>query len=254
VSGGASRLRDVDLDPVDVPSRGITVISSGLEIADGFGRHVADAGDVDGDGHADIIVAIDAAPAGVPGAIRGGWLVIFGESGASSIDLAREPSRATFLFSSSEPSTGALAGSGVGDVDGDGFDDIALGFTEIDRENPRASVRLVFGGRWLRDERTIDLASGGVAREAVQVGATASDADLGASIARLGDIDADGLGDFALGAPSASGASEAWILFGRARPWASVELSNDEPSSHRRVRLGLSGGRFGESIVDGFDA
>ncbi|HZR91873.1 MAG TPA: integrin alpha [Gaiellaceae bacterium] len=105
---------------------------------DAPGLDVADAGDVNGDGIADVIV-------GAPDAGNGGKLF----SGSAYVVFGRA-------------SPGTVDAAGAGDVNGDGLADVILGFS-ADSNNGRArsgSAYVVFGKK---STRTVDLANLGAA-------------------------------------------------------------------------------------------
>lgn len=130
------------------------------------GYDVAPAGDVNGDGRADVIVGL--------------WG-----------DVARVYSGADGSLLHSFPSAPgsppiAWSVSGVGDVDGDGVPDLAAGGSEADANGPEAGVVLVFSGA---TGATLHAKAG-----------DASGDRLGASVAAAGDANGDGFADVAAGA------------------------------------------------------
>ena len=78
--------------------------------------------------------------------------------------------------------------AGVGDFDGDGRDDFAVGAKEAHLTGPSAGNVRVFSGR-----------DGALLFERDGAGATAG--RYGYAICALGDLDADGYADFAVSAP-----------------------------------------------------
>jgi len=102
---------------------------------------------------------------------------------------------------------GAQAVAFVGDVNGDGIGDVAIGAPTADPRGRRdaGSIFVVFGRRGFSG--TVDPAAPG--SRGYRIDGGAAGARLGTSIAALGDIDgdADKLADFAIGAPQA-GAGE----------------------------------------------
>ncbi len=153
-------------------------------------------GDVDGDGHVDAGVLEE-----------GGDLRIVAGGGAVRVVGGLDHDSDAF----DDPRT-------AGDVDGDGFDDIALtGFpgtgAELEDDAPVVLAQVVLGGPRLRGER--DARRPGRLGFAIRGRAP----DLGSLFfllpAPAGDVDGDGLDDLALGAPLAG------LARGDARPGAS---------------------------------
>ena len=85
--------------------------------------------------------------------------------------------------------------AGVGDVNGDGFDDVGIGAPGADGLGSDAGAVYVFYGPQIA-------AGSAVAADRTLLGATAGDA-AGSSLVRLGDVDGDLDADFAVGAPLA---------------------------------------------------
>ena len=90
---------------------------------DSSGHSVKEAGDVNGDGFADVII-------GAPNAnnYAGISYVIYGGTSLSTIDLSNLNPTQGFSISSSEiNANNGNSVSGAGDVNGDGYDDIIVG-------------------------------------------------------------------------------------------------------------------------------
>ena len=126
------------------------------------GISVSGAGDINGDGLADIIVGAEAAdPGGLSSS--GEAYVIYGQAGRSfsSLDLAdlldtgaggaNEGGQLGFVIEgSSQFGRLGTSVSGVGDVNGDGFDDIAVGARNANADFNGESY-VVFGGNFTGD-------------------------------------------------------------------------------------------------------
>ena len=177
------------------------------------------AGDVNGDGHPDLIVG--AAQADGPANSRpdcGEAYVIFGPAAqGGTIDLAQDEPDVTILGADSEDRMGFSAAAG--DVNGDGIDDILLGAPLADgpaNDRPQAGeVYVILGSPSL--EPAIDLALG---QQALTLFGAEEEDRLGISVT-AGDVNGDGRADVLAGAFLADGpdnaryqAGEAYLLLG----------------------------------------
>lgn len=148
----------------------------GAAFLDNFGRSVAGAGDIDGDGRADFIVgALLADPGGVEAA--GSAFVYSGATG--SLLYQKDGADSVDLFGRSV--------AGAGDMDGDGRADFIVGAPDA---NP--------GG--VRDAGTAYVYSGATGDLLFQKNGTDSADLFGFSVAGAGDVDGDGKADFIIGA------------------------------------------------------
>lgn len=140
-----------------------------------LGVSVADLGDLDGDGTAEFIV-------GASGSDVGGFL-----SGAATVvsGATREP-RFT-LHGDSMFDTFGRAVAAAGDVDADGHPDFIVGAPGDSTAGASAGKAVVYSG--IRGEILLVLLGPGAG------------AQLGASVAGIGDLDADGHGELLVGAP-----------------------------------------------------
>jgi hypothetical protein len=156
---------------------------NGLAAADGFGGAVAGAGDVDGDGRADLIVGAAFVDSG-PRFNVGSATVFSGRTGA-------------VLFSVSGVNSGDELGravAGAGDVDGDGRADVIVGAPGMD----------VF----FQNAGGVEVISGATRAPLISIYGPSENTGFGGTVASLGDVDGDGRIEVLVGATAAGAA---WI-------------------------------------------
>ncbi|MEC7947045.1 MAG: MopE-related protein, partial [Myxococcota bacterium] len=201
---------------------------SGSSAGDRLGASVDVAGDVNGDGYADVI-------AGAPGvgSSTGQAHVFHGSAGGLVTTAA---------WTVSGTSTGQYLGdrvAGIGDVNGDGYDDVAVATQYQSSSTGRVSI---FHGS----------ASGVQASPAsVMAGGTAGDR-YGSRVAGAGDVNADGYDDLLVAAVGASGgAGEAYVYHGS--PSGIVSTSVNTFVGSGTDELGAHLGPAGDVNGDGYD-
>jgi hypothetical protein len=146
----------------------------------GFGCRIAAAGDLDGDGYGDLAVART-------GEDFSGGLYIY-RGGPNGL-----PATTTRIDSPDySPSRLGYSLAGVGDLDGDGYDDLVA--SEIDASARSGRAHVYRGGP---DGISND-------RQTTILSPDASGLQFGASVAGIGDVDGDGYPDFAIASPSVS--------------------------------------------------
>jgi hypothetical protein len=168
------------------------------------------AGDVNGDGLADVLVSAPGADA--PGRKDSGAVyVVFGRRVKQARTRVAVPDPAQG-FRVLGPSAGAQLARAVaaGDVNGDGLTDVLVG--ALDEHRSAGAAYLVFGKR---DGATVDLAHLGAG--GIRISSTGPSVQLGYGLAGGRDINGDGRADIVVvGAPGAGGKTNAYVIFGGA--------------------------------------
>ena len=166
------------------------LISSDNAARDYFGVGLDGAGDVDADGYSDVVISTP--DTDHHGTDSGSAYVFFGSS--SGLAISREQQ---LHASDAQPDAGfGGVSAGAGDLDADGFDDIAVGASGESTAALYAGAVYVYYG-----------ASSGIdpARETKLLASDAARIDVfGVWVVGGGDIDGDGYSDLAVGAPGDS--------------------------------------------------
>ncbi|MBV0911100.1 beta strand repeat-containing protein [Anianabacter salinae] len=205
----------------------------GIDADDNSGYSVASAGDVNGDGIADILIgAYVAAPGGDINA--GETYVVFGKNTpfAASLDLSTLDGITGFTINGVD--AGDLSGFSVasaGDVNGDGLDDILIGaFAAAPGGDGAAGETYVVFGKSTPFAASLDLSTLDGTTGFRLDGIDADDRS-GVSVASAGDVNGDGVTDLLIGAYQAdpggdNDGGETYVVFGKTTPFAaSLDLS-----------------------------
>ncbi len=157
-----------------------SIMMTGENNGDYFGKSVSGAGDINGDGYDDVIVG--ASGNDNAGSEAGRAYIYFGSAVMDNIiDLVLHGSGAGDEF--------GLSVSGAGDVNGDGFSDVIVGAHYNDDAGTDAGKALLyFGGSGLNNTADITFE-----------GENAYD-DFGFSVSGAGDVNGDGFDDVIIGA------------------------------------------------------
>lgn len=196
------------VDPLDAGSNG-----------DQAGRGVSSAGDINGDGYQDILIGAPNADEAGTNSDSGAAYVVFGGPGlAANIDLSTLDGTNGFKL------TGAPAGkelgfdvTDLGDINGDGIDDILIGGKGGGGVTDSAYV--VFGSD-AGFAATLDL-SALDGSDGFEIPQASGGLQIGFAVAGAGDVNDDGINDLIVSDVRANGAAgsrtgEAYVIYGNA--------------------------------------
>ena len=213
---------------------------------DSLGGSVSGAGDINGDGLADLIVGADGGHDG--GNSAGEAYIIYGKAGTGSqfgkAVISNGKTRQVLDTTSLALADGFIlqgdatfdalgrSVSGAGDINGDGFDDLIVGAYEgDDGEDSAGEAYIIYGKAGTGSQFGKEVISNGQTRQVLDttnlasaagfiIQGDAEDDGLGRSVSGAGDINGDGLADLIVGASGGDDggmdAGEAYVIYGKA--------------------------------------
>ena len=188
----------------------------GAGAGDRTGRSVAGAGDVNGDGRADLLVGAHGADSHGQ-ANSGAAYVVFGRNSGAAVDLAALGDRGFRIDGGATSERAGWTVAPAGDVNEDGRADVLVGalFADHNLRESSGSAYVVFGAN---ATASVDLAALGDRGFQID-GASARDF-TGEAIAPAGDVNGDGKGDVLVGATFADNngresSGSAYVLYGK---------------------------------------
>jgi VCBS repeat-containing protein len=221
----------------------------GIADSERIGSAVSEAGDVNGDGFTDLIIA---APSADPNGINaaGKTYIVFGGAtvGTSgSVDLSAFDGSNGFVVNGiSEFDTLGRAVSSAGDINNDGFADFIIGAPQADPNGIESAGQsyVILGSADVGAGGSLDLANLEAERSRSLDGSNGfvlngieMEDDSGWSVSGGGDVNGDGFADLIIGAPYAEPngterAGETYVVFGQAGGFsASIDLSGLDGSN-----------------------
>jgi hypothetical protein len=214
-----------------------------------LGQAVAGAGDVNGDGFADVIVAgLDAS-----GATGGSAFVFLGSAGG--IPDGGPATAAARLGPDLPGASVPLSVAGAGDVNGDGFADVILGDPSYTSPQVSEGAAFVFLGS------ATGIPDGNFTTALAQLESDQARAQFGSSVAGAGDVNGDGYADIIVGASGfdagQTNEGAAFVFLGSATglpdgspTTASAQLQSDQANAFLGGSVSGAGDVNGDGYAD----
>ena len=212
---------------------------------DMLGWSVSDAGDVNGDGIDDVIIGATGSDSGGQGA--GAAYILYGATGTrGTYDLSTLSASEAMRIVGGDFDNAGFSVSGIGDVNGDGYDDVVIGATGA--EFGAGAAYVVFG-----NQNSVDLDNLQPGQGYRIEGIDALNGPAGYSVSGIGDINSDGIDDLIVGARNSdtggSNAGEAYVIFGTR--WVSrntIDLADLSPSEGFNIVGDANSDLFGHAV------
>jgi hypothetical protein len=190
---------DLDLGALTTTQAARVMIIAGERRNESAGYAVASAGDFNGDGIADVIVgAVDNFGDNFN---SGAAYVVYGQKAAdpADVDLHQAADRMTYLSGGNNGDQAGGSVAGVGDVNGDGVDDVAVGAPGADPDAAESGAAYVVYGAKLADPANVSLESVGANGQGMRIRGSGAQMAAGYAVSGAGDANGDGVDDIAIG-------------------------------------------------------
>jgi PKD repeat protein len=221
-----------------------------------LGSSVSTAGDLDGDGYADIVVAttknsVDIDNNGDPERLRGYYLAYIYHGAPHQNPRPARQERLYIWASQHDIYDLSYPATTAGDLDDDGFADLVTGVSASQEDNffQYGGWAYLYAGGPDGLVSMHDWSNGREPSIRWKVGGELHESHFGASVAGVGDIDGDGRGELGVGAPNFRNNS---VPVGRAYLVTGFPNGQLEPQTLRQTQQQY-GGRFGASVAGAGD-
>jgi hypothetical protein len=219
-----------ELSRIGLSSNTDGFVMNGVSAEELSGFSVSDAGDINGDGLDDLIIGTQRNSTN--GFLAGASYVVFGKTDGGIVELsniAMDSNRGGYVINGASPLDFAgLDVSGLGDINGDGLNDVLVGAVGESTNGTNAGAAFVVFGK--TDGKLIELSDFDFStnfRGFAINGAAAGDT-AGSAVSGAGDVNGDGLPDLIIGsinaAPAGLQSGTSYVVFGKTDNRA-VELS-----------------------------
>ncbi|MBD3197563.1 MAG: hypothetical protein GF317_21090 [Candidatus Lokiarchaeota archaeon] len=220
---------------------------------DRFTSSISGVGDVNGDGYDDFLIGAHYNNDG-PGSNAGKCYLFFGKENGWQRDFSCSQADASFIGEADSDYLGNSV-AGIGDVNGDGYDDFMIGSGSNDEGGLSAGKSYLFFGRETGWIQNVGCSTANVS----YIGESANDVS-GKELSGVGDVNNDSYDDFLICADSNSdgglSAGKVYLFFGKVSGWHNSIVSECGASFIGEIsndRLGSSTSGAGDINGDGYD-
>jgi Ca2+-binding RTX toxin-like protein len=195
-------------------------VINGVSANDQSGFSVSGAGDVNGDGRADLIVGATYDDPNGPDS--GASFVVFGKTDGTAVELSDiEAGTGGFGINGvSADDQSGVSVSGAGDVNGDGRADVFVGAFRDDPNGADSGAAFVVYGK--TDTTAVELSDIEAGTGGFVINGVSADDLAGLSVSGAGDVNSDGRADLILGVraddPNGANSGASFVVFGPAPP------------------------------------
>ena len=223
--------------------------ASGINV----GKSVSSAGDINGDGIADLVVG---ATGDIFGDSDGEAYVIFGNRKLTNINVAANatiPASQGFRIFGGGTKTLAYSINGTGDVNGDGFDDMVIGAPGNYTKLVPGVAYVVFGSA---QAKTVDLAKLD-GKNGFKFASVAAGNAFGGAVSNVGDMNGDGYDEILVGSIFAdvgsTNSGSSYVLFGKKDGFANVTTAQLNGNNGFEIPGVVENGFNGFAVAGGGD-
>ncbi len=232
---------------------------NGAAADDYAGWSASGIGDMNGDGVDDFVIGAFGVDAN--GASSGAAYVVFGHSGAFAANIELSSLNGTNGFRLTGAAAGDRAGNSVssaGDINGDGFADLAIGSYGVDTNGAYSgAVYVVFG----KNTAVSGAFSANFALSSLngtngfRIDGMAGDY-AGHQVANAGDVNGDGITDLVISAyraaPNGAYSGAVWVVYGKTTGFGAVlDLSTINGTNGFKINGEFAGDNFGFDVSSG---
>ena len=237
----------LDVDTLDGT---VGVQFDAADIGEQAGWSVKFAGDVNGDGIDDLLIATRRGTPASGSFDEGEVYVVFGQNGSFNhpFDLGTLDGSNGFILEGVDEEDRVSDVSSAGDFNGDGFDDVIYGTRTADPNGSNSGTAYVVFGRSSFNSTfplsSLDGSNG------FRVNGKAAGDFFGGSVSNAGDVNRDGFDDIVVGASGVDSSSgESYVIFGGATFGPTLELSSLDGTKGFSIPALESGDASGNSVA-----